>query len=385
MRLCIISPFPPHISGVGQYGWHMTRGLAARGGFESITVLADRSSGSDEAAHLNGPVTVQRVWRRDDPSSAVRLLRAASEAQPDVIWFNAGMTMFGRSRAANFLGLSVPLLMRQAGIPVVTTLHEVFETTRLKQLGLQNGTLTHWGAQFATHMLLRSHVVCVTLRHYAEALRRHYGAQHVQHLPHGTFDGLEDAPRLVPPPSTELLFFTSHAPHRGLPVLVNAFRAVQARYPEATLTIAGGDHPRFPGYLAQVRASVNGLRGLHWLGTQSESELTLLFARARLVVLPYLATTGASSVLHRAAAAGRPVVASDLMDIRLTAEEAGFQVELVPPGDARALAESVMRLLADPARQAAMARHNLEVARSMTLAATCARYEALLKHAAHAW
>lgn len=41
------------------------------------------------------------------------------------------------------------------------------------------------------------------------------------------------------------------------------------------------------------------------------------------VVPPYTATTGASSVLRRSAALGRPVVASDLPDLRADAEEAG--------------------------------------------------------------
>mgnify|MGYP000158755591 CR=1 FL=1 len=44
-----------------------------------------------------------------------------------------------------------------------------------------------------------------------------------------------------------------------------------------------------------------------------------LFARASVVVLPYLASTGASSVVHRAAAWGRPLIASDLPDLRAVA------------------------------------------------------------------
>jgi glycosyltransferase involved in cell wall biosynthesis len=91
-------------------------------------------------------------------------------------------------------------------------------------------------------------------------------------------------------------------------------------------------------------------------------------------VLPYSATTGASSVLHRAAAVGRPVLASDLPDLRAAAEDEGLLAGYVPPNDPPALAAALEALLADRPRQAAWAQHNLERMRGMTLAQTCARY-----------
>ena len=45
-------------------------------------------------------------------------------------------------------------------------------------------------------------------------------------------------------------------------------------YPEATLTVAGADHPRFPGYLASIRMATNGAAGIQWHGIQTESQLT---------------------------------------------------------------------------------------------------------------
>jgi glycosyltransferase involved in cell wall biosynthesis len=382
MKLGIISPFPPAFSGVGQYGWHVTRGLAAMGCFGSITVLADDSS-RDEAAPA-GPVTVRRVWRRDDPTSALRLLRTLAAERPDVLWFNAGLTMFGRMRLANFLGLLVPALARRLRVPVLVTLHELVEATPLTGLGAPNGAFTHWGARLATRGLLQAEAVVVTLRRYAEVLREGYGARNVHHLLHGAFTPVAPLPRPGDAPPLDTLCFTSHAPHRGLPVLLEAFEAVRRAMPNATLTIAGGDHPRYPGYTAELRASRNGQRGLHWLGAQSEAALTMLFARACVVALPYLATAGASSVMYRAAAMGRPVIISDLPDTRAAAEEAGLRVVFVPPGDAAALAEALCALLADPEQQANLARHNVRVLSGATLAHTCARYAELLTGLARA-
>jgi phosphatidylinositol alpha-mannosyltransferase len=102
------------------------------------------------------------------------------------------------------------------------------------------------------------------------------------------------------------------------------------------------------------------------------------------VALPYTATTGASSVLHRAAAYGRPVVTSDLPDTRAVTEEEGLMVDYVPPADPDALAQALIRLLGDPERRAALARHNLSVMRAMSPERICARYADLFQSVARA-
>lgn len=381
-RLAVISPFPPNFSGVGQYGWHLAGGLARTGCFRSITVLADAAPANGAGAvHAAPPgVTVRRVWRRDDPHAAFVLWKALEAERPDVVWMNAGLTIFGRSHAANFAGLTLPALLRRGGLPVVVTLHELAETVHLPALGLRNGPVVQWGARQVVRLLLRADAVVVTLRRYAERLERGYGVRHVHHFPHGAFAEVE-APA-PPAPSPEILCFTSLAPHRGLAILLEAFRLVRARLPAATLTVAGEDHPRFPGYGARLRASLDGQAGLRWLGAQPEAEVRALFDAARVVVLPYLATTGASSVLSRAAAHGRPAVASDLPELRATAQEAGLRVVWTPAGDAQALAQALGDLMADPERQAELARHNLDAMRPLALSATSRRYADLLAQVA---
>lgn len=384
MRLCIVSPFPPKISGVGQYGWHIATGLARTQHFQAVAVLAEHDPTLAGSLPPNA-LTVQRIWQRDDWRSPVLLMRAIARQRPDVVWMNAGMTMFGQSRVLNFFGLLIPLWARQCGLPVVTTLHEVVEAARLKTLGLQNGRVTHWGAQVATRALLASDAVCVTLRHYAHTLQTHYGARNVYHLPHGAFTPVQHLLHPDDAPPLDLLLFTSLAPHRGLRILLEAFDAVRQHFPAATLSIAGGDHPRFPGYAEQFRTKYGGQVGLRWFGPQTEAELQQRFAEARVVVLPYLATSGSSSVIYRAAALGRPIVASDLPDVRLSAEEADLCVNYVPPGDPSALARQLCALLTHPEVGDAQARHNLRVMHSLTLDETVEQYVALFQRfGAHA-
>jgi glycosyltransferase involved in cell wall biosynthesis len=382
MHLGIVSPFPPEISGIGQYGWNVTQGLANTGRFQEITIFTGTANGSIDSPLPTSPViATRRVWTRDDVASVMGLPRAIQAARPDVVWFNLGFTVFGSSRAANFVGLAAPLLTRRAGMPAVVTLHEIIEFAPPRALGAMNGHITTWGARSATRMILSADAVCVTLRRYVAELRRRYQAGHVLHMPHGAFASPEFLTHPVDAPPREILIFATFAPYKGLPVLLEAFESLRRRDPHVTLVIAGSDHPRFPGYLADVRASLNGAHsnGVRWLGPQPESQLRDVFARARVVALPYTATTGASSVLHRAAAFGRPVIASDLPDIRAVAEEEDLRLEYVPPSDSRALAEALARLLASPARQRELAAHNLSVMQSMTLDHTCARYVGLFE------
>jgi glycosyltransferase involved in cell wall biosynthesis len=99
------------------------------------------------------------------------------------------------------------------------------------------------------------------------------------------------------------------------------------------------------------------------------------------VALPYLATTGASSVLYRAAAYGRPVIASDLTDLRAATDEEQLTLDYVPPANPEALAGALEAMLADPRRQAALAERNLAAMGRMTLEHTCARYLDLFRRA----
>lgn len=383
-HLGIITPFPPTYSGVGQYGWHLTHGLAATGYFRAITVLAEGVAHNTHSTRWPRNVQIHRVWQRDDAASLTRLLHAVRAARPQVVWFNAGLTMFGHARPTNFLGLLIPWFLKRWRIPVVVTLHEVVEAARLKALGLQNGSLTHLGAHTATHLLLQSEAVCVTLRRYAALLRENYNARNVHHFPHGAFSSIAPLPRPPHAPSADILFFTSLAPHRGLDILLEAFRRVHAALPHATLTIAGSDHPRYAGYGARLQASTTAQSGVRWRGPQSEAELQNALAEARVVVLPYLATSGASSVLHRAAAAGRAVLASDLPDLRSSAEENDLRVEFVPPSDAAALAHKLIHLLQHPIHTEAQAAHNLRAMQPLALEATSHRYAELLLQVARA-
>lgn len=376
MRLAIVSPYPPEISGIGQYGMRMSNALAHSRHFDEVLVVANRAPGAPEKERL-GALNVHRVWDRDH-EAARAVMAAVRRWRPDVVWFNIGLTTFGKSRLHNFFGMALPMLARAANFPAVVTLHEILEASDLRALGAVNGHITHWGGRAATRLLLQADTVCVTLQSYERLVRQHYGARNVVHLPHGAFDD----PRFTPLSGEKrILIFGTFGPYKGLPELIDIFRRLRQADSTVALTVAGSDHPRFPGYLNRIRAGANGLPGLDWQMNLPEDEIPAAFARACVVALPSTATTGASSVVHRAASHGRPVVAFDLPDLRAVSAEENLHIEFVPLGDADEFAARLRNMLDDPAQCEAIGRANVAAMQTMTLDATCRRYVQLFDDA----
>ena len=129
------------------------------------------------------------------------------------------------------------------------------------------------------------------------------------------------------------------------------------RAAEPDEVIAGADHPRHPGFLAERRASCDV--DAAWRGYVARAELASLFAESTVVVVPANASTGSSGVIHRAVAHGRAVLASDLPDFRALADEEDLALDWYAPGDVDALAAALGALLDDGARRDALVRHNL--------------------------
>src|SRR5207248_4182303 len=107
--------------------------------------------------------------------------------------------------------------------------------------------------------------------------RRGRGQADVVYLPLCGYD----VPVLEPfqDPTTALML-TSHAPHKNLPLLLEAFERVRQRLPSDVLAVAGIDLPRFPGYLASVQSAYHGRSCVEWLGPVPSVAMRTTFCRA---------------------------------------------------------------------------------------------------------
>jgi glycosyltransferase involved in cell wall biosynthesis len=141
----------------------------------------------------------------------------------------------------------------------------------------------------------------------------------------------EERPRSV-------LFFGRLSPYKGLDVLYEAAESVAARVPGFRLVVAGR---AIDGYTPPPAPP-----GVELIDRYiPTSELPRLFGEASIVVCPYRDATQSGVVLS-AYAFAKPVVASDVGGLADYVEEMETGL-LVPPADADALAEALVRLLLD--------------------------------------
>ena len=367
MHLVIVSPFPPSITGIGQYGYHVTRSLASSGLFSQLTILAGSIKNGQRPNHL-GLTEIDYCWQPDGLNARQTILSRLKRLNPDLIWFNLGASIFGKSPLSNLSGLFTPMSAARR-FPTVVTLHEVIELADLRALNAPGGSLAPWGARLLTNIATQADVVCLTMQHYADWLSAR--GVNCAHIPIGAYH----EPELLDETDTcELLFFTTLAPYKGLELLIEAFTELRSEYPHLRLTIAGTAHTRFPTYARELKTRFNATDGIQWLGQISEDDVKDLFRRARIVILPYAASTGSSSVLYQAATWGRAVVASDLHEIRKITLENNLQVEFFENNSVEKLCDSIRLLLNSSSLRHTQAQHNFNSIQHLRPKATCYRY-----------
>jgi glycosyltransferase involved in cell wall biosynthesis len=175
-------------------------------------------------------------------------------------------------------------------------------------------------------------------------------------------------------PGRYLLFVGSREPRKGLDVLLAAYRELLADQPDAPPLVLAGP----PGWGPAL--DLAGLPGgaVRLPGYLREDELASLTAGAAALVCPSR-YEGFGLPPLEALACGTPVVASDLPALR---EVLGTEAELVPVGDAGALAGTLAAVLKDPGDEAARAARQARAAAftwPACAAATLAAYRQALE------
>ncbi|MDQ2693310.1 MAG: glycosyltransferase family 4 protein [Chloroflexota bacterium] len=352
MHLAIVSPFPPAITGIGQYGYYVTRALAQSGSFSRITVLAGSGSSGETPNHL-GSTDIDYCWQPGTMTARRAILSRLKSLHPDLVWFNLGASIFGRSPWTNVSGSLTPMFARRSGFPTVVTLHELVEFADLRALNAPGGPLAKLGARMLTTIATHADVICLTMRQYKSLLSPR--PLECTYIPIGAYHEPE---LLEESNSKELLFFTTLAPFKGLELLLESFTRLQKAYPDLRLKIAGAAHARFPHYGRELKDRFERMPGIVWLGQVPEDRVMNLFRDSQIVVVPYLASTGSSSVLYQAATWGRSIVASDLKEFRTLAEEGNLQIEFFKAGQIDSLSSAIQALLNSAQKRRQQTWHN---------------------------
>ena len=352
-----VTPYPPQRNGIGDCTYDLCQAVRRTRAGVSTLALACRVPGAPE----RGP-GVRRCW---DPRSdwPPELLRAVDEAAPQVVHVQHGLYMGHGRRVARFLeGL------RSRRIPVAVTLHGVWPTAFMRRWPLAfHRTLAEFADRIIIHQ--RAGALSVLLEHGVPAER-------ITVIPLGTPDpsaidpaGAREKLGLTRKPI--VLFAGNVFRRKGLHAAVRAFKSVAREVPDACLLVVGRERSAHPGdwlYRVRLRGLMRRGRRAGWIdfrpGHAPEEDLSLSIGTADLVVMPYLRSYGSSSaIFHRALAAGRPVLCSDVPTFAEASDAWGPDLRemIVPPGDVEAWARAMTLVLTRPELRERAARASFEL------------------------
>jgi glycosyltransferase involved in cell wall biosynthesis len=162
---------------------------------------------------------------------------------------------------------------------------------------------------------------------------------------------------------------------KGVDVLMEAFEQLRKRNARLQLELYGaGDDGRADSIAPQTLERWCARTGARWLGVAKD--VREVWRHADIFVLPSVYREGMPRAMLEAAACGRPLIVTDVPGCRHFVRD-GTEGIIVPPGDATALTEALLRLARDPTLRVRMG----EAARLRVLQGFT---EAQLKQSVHA-
>jgi glycosyltransferase involved in cell wall biosynthesis len=350
LRVALVDP-----SGYSRpYDHELAHALAARGHRVTLWTSAFVHGSAPEPV---GYEVREHFYRRSNPLAVGARLRVAAKAAEHLVDLARLRRALARERS-DVVHVQWSVLrpverryygrMLRAGTPVVFTAHDP-----LPNVG---GAARRRSAAATARSFPR--VICHSEWGRAALVDRcGVDAARVRVIPHGVFGYLRDLPAVPPPvdpPGPLAVLPGLIRPYKGVDVLLDAWPAARAAAPDATLLVAGRPMMDVGGLRTDQPGVVLVPRFL------SDGELAALLRRADVVVLPYRRIDN-SGVLAAALAFGKPLVLTDVGGFGELHRHNGVG-ELVPPGDAAALAAALGRVLADAGLRADLAERTAAAA-----------------------
>lgn len=360
--------YPPHIAGgLGTACHALTRALAAQG--EDLLFVVPQRHGDEPAAHMDlrgageaglgrgmpcgagAPSPYAGAGGAHGPGGRPALLEAvgrygeavarlAAGARFDVVHAHDWMTFAAGAAAA-----------QRAGVPLVAHVHS------LEQDRSPAAPDPHIAAVERQGLAQAQRVLCVS----------DYAARCVQAacaVPGGRLRVVRNALPALPRgrrpsrrrPGPVVLALGRVTAQKGPLLLLEAARRVVEADPRVHFVLAG-DGDLLPQAI-ELSATLGLARHVHFTGFLRGREVERAYAEADLFVMPSVSEPFGLVALE-AAARGLPVVLSQAAGVREVLPSA----LCVPPGDAAALAERILRVLRRPALARRLARQGAREAR----------------------
>lgn len=389
MKICMAGfAYAPHtLGGAVVYTERIARTFCALGHDVSVLTINPGRGSIDErdgrvAVHRFHPwnvstfhhvgrqsVPIQAFWTLCDiysPFARRACRRFLARERPDVVHLHTPID----------LTLAVFDACRGLGIPVVMTLHEYLLLCRRNIRVHGDGSLCREDTvhpacrayrRFSRAASRAARAVIAPSRHVLDAFSREgFFPESVRHvLAYGI--PLTDRPpeRDFAGNEFNVLYCGSLTRHKGVQVLIRAFRKIAD--PRLRLTLVGEG-----GYRPQLEREAAGDRRISFYGPESAGDMHRHYAQAHLLVVPSVWEEALGIVILEAFDAGLPVAASRIGGIPEVVVE-GYNGRLFEAGDEEQLRMLIGELSHAPQKMQELGRNARECSRAYGLEPHCAR------------
>ncbi|ESP63122.1 putative glycosyl transferase [Smithella sp. ME-1] len=364
IRLIMVSgDFPPRISGVGDYAWHIARTASVMGA--AVTVITTKNQYAQES-FPNDNLDIRPImdmWQFNEAKKLFRILDESDDRSIVNIQYNCPFT-YGRRLLINFL----PAMIRTfyPKIKVVVTMHGFWEQSLKFRLR-------------ALPMMRAAHGVIYVDRLNKMMIKKYSG------LPENRLMFIPIAGNILPIPcttelrntwrrelqlkdtDTAIAFFGGIGRNKGFEYLIEALEIARNRKRMQVIVLAiGGFHSDVMGnsYQTEITNLINKLgmdKYVRILESLNSKDVSKYLHAADIAVYPFLNGVGENSGSMLAALAhGLPTIIT-----KGPANDSSFTdrlgVFMVPSKNAEELANVIEKIIVTPAMQQTMRDKAIEV------------------------
>lgn len=388
MKLAIVTPYPPSKITLNEYAYYLVNHFNDNKDIEEIILIVDKLNNEEEYVLENRltKVKIYPAWSFNSLKNPYCIYKALKKHAPDFVMYNIQFLSFGDKKIPATLGLLSPAISRLSGIPSLVLLHNIIETVDLEQAGITKnkilGKVYNFVGSMLTRIILQSNMLALTIPKYVDIIKDKYKTDNVIHMPHGTFEALEEPSYSHGNvKSKKIMTFGKFGTYKKVEMMIDAVEIVRNRIQEPIeIVIAGTDNPNVKGYLDNVKRKYNHVKNLHFTGYVPECEVPNIFKNCTSVVFPYTSTTGSSGVLHQAGNYGKSVVIPKLGDLKELIEDEGYAGSYFEPNNLESLADAIEKVLVDDNFRVEIEKQNFQAASSFSMTTLVEKYVHLFKN-----
>ena len=368
----------PHVGGQGVYTRHLTKALVELGHHVEVFSgppypIVDERVPLHKLASLDlyrepDPFRVPKLREFKDSIDVREFLLMCTASFPEPYTFSVRAARALKARVADFdlvhdnqcLGSGLLTIM-DMGLPVLGTIHHPITMDRRIELAAAPNwrrrlTFRRWYS--FTRMQSRvaqrlERIITVSESSHGDIVKDHGVDPSRLHVVNVGVDPVQfrPLPDVARVPGRLMCTSSSDVPMKGVIHLMEAVAKIRIERPDVRVTVIGKPNPDGPVMQTIRRLDLEPI--VDFVYGVSDERIVELYAEAELAVVPSL-YEGFSLPAVEAMAAGVPLVATTGGAVGEVVGRDGTTAALVPPGDPGALALTILELMADPARRAAI-------------------------------